>query len=48
LGSRDVNADDFADCFDYKQPVQPLQRVKTTRTEEFLLHEKPSGDPEDD
>jgi phospholipase C len=48
LGSRDAAADDFADCFDYQQPVQPLQRIKTNHTEEFLLHEKPSGDPEDD
>jgi phospholipase C len=48
LGSRDVAADDFADCFDYQQPVQPLQRIKTNHTEEYLLHEKPSGDPEDD
>ncbi len=48
LGFRDVGADDFADCFDYKQPVQPFQRVKTNHTEDFLLHEKPSGDPEDD
>jgi phospholipase C len=45
LGSRDAAADDFADCFDYQQPVQPLQRIKTNHTEEFLLHEKPSEIP---
>ncbi len=48
LGSRDVLADDFSDCFDYTQPPQPFLKVHALHTPEYLLSEKPSGPPDDD
>jgi phospholipase C len=48
LGSRDVLADNFADCFDYTQPPQPYLNIHTLRTPQQLIAEKPSGPPDDD
>jgi phospholipase C len=48
LGSRDATADGFADCFDYTQAPQPYAHLKTRRTPEELIREKPSGPPDDD
>jgi phospholipase C len=48
LGSRDVNADDFNDCFDYKQAPAAYVPVQTRRSADFLIHEKVSGPPDDD
>ena len=48
LGSRDVLADDYSDCFDYTQPPHPYLKVHTNLTPQFLLSEKPSGPPDDD
>jgi len=48
LGTRDSIADDFSDCFDYKQTPIPFAVLKTSHTVEFFLHQKPSGPPDDD
>jgi phospholipase C len=48
LGARDLNADDYSDCFDYNQTPQPYVQVRTRHTPDFLIHEKPSGAPDDD
>jgi phospholipase C len=48
LGSRDVLADDYSDCFDYTQPPQPFLKINTLHTPQYLLNEKPSGPPDDD
>jgi phospholipase C len=47
LGTRDVNADDFSDCFDYSQTVRPYQPVTTARSADFFIHATPAG-PGDD
>lgn len=48
LGTRDALANDFSDCFDYTQTPKPYTAVPTPRTVEFLMHERPSGPPDDD
>ncbi len=48
LGARDASADNFSDCFDYTQPPQPFIPLHTQRTVEYLIHEGPSGPPDDD
>jgi phospholipase C len=48
LGSRDVNADDFNDCFDYTQAPAAYLPVQTRRSANFLIHEGVSGPPDDD
>jgi len=48
LGTRDANADDFHDCFDYTQSPTPFTTIPTTRTPDFFLHQKGSGPPDDD
>jgi phospholipase C len=48
LGTRDATADDFSDCFDFQQSVISFTAIKTRVTVETLLHEKPSGPPDDD
>jgi phospholipase C len=48
LGARDATADDFRDCFDYTQAPAHFTPLKTTRTTEFFLKQKPSGPPDDD
>ncbi len=48
LGARDANADDFADCFDYRQKPRPFLPIATKTTPDKLMKEKPSGPPDDD
>ncbi|MGA3080357.1 MAG: alkaline phosphatase family protein [Terracidiphilus sp.] len=48
LGTRDTNADDFSDCFDFTQTVTPYTQIKTKVSVETLIHEIPSGPPDDD
>jgi len=48
LGTRDANADDFSDCFDYTQPLTPYTQIKTKVSAETLLQEEPTGPPDDD
>ena len=48
LGQRDVNADDFADCFDDTQTVKPYVPVPVTFTASYSIakreHEAPDND----
>ena len=48
LGTRDVTADDFHDCFDMTQPPTPYTPVKTTHDAAFFLKQQPSGQPDTD
>jgi phospholipase C len=48
LGTRDVTADDFQDCFDMSQPPTPYTPVKTTHDAAFFLKQQPSGQPDTD
>jgi phospholipase C len=48
LGTRDVNADNFADCFDYSQSPIPYSAVPVSFSSEHFLQEDPSGQPDDD
>ena len=48
LGSRDVLADDFSDCFDYTQLPQPLIKINALHTPQYLINEKLTAPPEDD
>ena len=48
LGSRDATADDFADCFDYSQPLAPYTQIPVTYSPDHFLQEKPSGPPDND
>jgi len=48
LGTRDATADDFRDCFDYTQPPTPFTPIPTHLTQDFFLHQKGSGPPDDD
>jgi phospholipase C len=48
LGTRDTNADDFRDCFDYTQTPAPFVPLHTNHTVDFFLHQKGSGPPDDD
>jgi phospholipase C len=48
LGTRDVEADDFHDCFDYSQPPTPFIPIPTHHSVKFFLAQKPSGPPDDD
>jgi phospholipase C len=48
LGTRDTNADDFRDCFDYAQPPAPFTPLKTTHTTAFFMKQKASGPPDND
>jgi phospholipase C len=48
LGTRDTDADDFRDCFDYTQPPTPYKPIPTTHSVDFFLHQKGSGPPDDD
>jgi len=48
LGARDLNADDFRDCFDYTQSPAPFTAIPTPFTRDFFLRQKPSGLPDDD
>jgi phospholipase C len=48
LGTRDTNADDFRDCFDYTQSPTPFTPVPTKLTPDFFLHQRGSGPPDTD
>jgi phospholipase C len=48
LGARDATANDLSDCFDYSQKPSPYVAIQTKVTVDTLLHEKPSGLPDDD
>jgi phospholipase C len=48
LGARDATANDLSDCFDYSQKPTPYVAIQTKVTVDKLLHERPSGLPDDD
>jgi hypothetical protein len=48
LGARDATADDYFDCFDYKQAPAPFAAIKTRVGADVLVGEWPSGPPDDD
>jgi phospholipase C len=48
LGARDAMANDLSDCFDYTQAPAPYAAIKTKVSVDTLLHEKPTGPPDDD
>ena len=48
LGTRDVNADDFQDCFDFTQKPQPFVKVRTQHDAAFFERQAPSGPADDD
>jgi phospholipase C len=48
LGTRDVESDAFADCFNYSQKPSAFAPIATRVTVEKLVHEAPSGPPDDD
>jgi phospholipase C len=48
LGTRDTNADDFRDCFDYTRHPAPFTPIPTKLTPDFFLHQKGSGAPDTD
>ena len=48
LNTRDVNADDFTDCFDYTQTPQPYSQVPVKFTPKDLKALAESGPPDDD
>jgi phospholipase C len=48
LGTRDTNADDFRDCFDYTQQPAPFTPLETQHSADFFLKQKNSGPPDTD
>jgi len=48
LSQRDAGANDLLGCFDFTQSPSPYVRIKTKVTVDQLLHEKPTGPPDDD
>jgi phospholipase C len=48
LGARDATAGDLSDCFDFSQKPAAFVAVPTKVSVDTLLHEKPSGLPDDD
>lgn len=48
LGTRDVKADDFSDCFDYTQPLKPYTQIPVHFTPHFFIQEARTGPPDDD
>ena len=48
LGGRDAGSDAFADCFDYTQKPAPYSAVASRVTPDALIHEEPSGPPDED
>jgi hypothetical protein len=48
LGARDALSDDFADCFDYQQTPATYRSINTRVTADALIHEAPTGPPDDD
>jgi len=48
LGARDALANDTSDCFDFSQTPAPYARLKTRVSVDTLMHEAPTGAPDDD
>jgi phospholipase C len=48
LGTRDVNTDDFSDCFDYTQLPQPYVQIPVTFGPNFFVNDKDSLPPDND
>jgi phospholipase C len=48
LGARDATANDLFDCFDFTQEPAPYVAILTKVSVDALLHEMPSGQPDDD
>jgi phospholipase C len=48
LGTRDATANDLSDCFDYSQTAIPFTEIKHKVSADTILHEAPSGAPDDD
>ena len=48
LGVRDATAGDLSDCFDYTQKVTPYVAIETKVDVNTLIHEQPSGLPDND
>ncbi len=48
LGTRDVMADDFADCFDYTQTPKPYVQIHLTYPGPFFVHSKDASPPDND
>jgi phospholipase C len=48
LRQRDAGANDLFDCFDFTQSPSPYSMIKTKVTVDQLLHELPTGLPDDD
>jgi len=48
LGTRDVLADDFADCFNYSQNPQPYVQIHLTFTGPFFVQNKDASPPDND
>lgn len=48
LGTRDLHADDFADCFDYTQTPRPYTPIPVTLTAAGFKQLRDSGPPDND
>lgn len=48
LGTRDVNADDFSDCFDYTQTPKPYTNIPVAHTGPFFIKNIDNTPPDDD
>jgi phospholipase C len=48
LGQRDAGADYYTDCFDFTQTPKTYVPIATRITPDTLIHEEPSGLPDDD
>jgi phospholipase C len=48
LGTRDVNADDLSDCFDYTQTPQPYTQIPVTFDANYFINNPDSAAPDDD
>jgi len=48
LGTRDALANNLLDCFDFAQTPAPYVRLKTRVSVDTLIHEAPTGAPDDD
>ncbi len=49
LAASDARADDFSDCFDFRQSPQPFARFPTTHSPDYFLRQRPDGrGPDDD
>lgn len=48
LGTRDVKADDFADCFDYTQTVQPYTPIAVKFDPAYFMVKRDNSPPDND